>query len=145
MKKLEKTTNIAETVETAAEKPYTFRKLSTSDIFPMLKLLNKIGIKELKENESMKNVLFMFMGGTAKGKVDVNKLGVDIFFELASIITECIPKCESELYSLLSVTSNLAVDDIKAQSPATTLEMIVDFIKKEEFGDFFRAASKLFK
>lgn len=127
-------------------KPYTFRKLETQDIFPMFKLLNKIGIRDLKENEGMKNVLFAFMGGTtAKGKVDVNKIGMDMFFELASLITENIPKCEAELYSLLASVANLKVDDIKKQSPAVTFEMIVDFIKKEEFKDFFSVALKLFK
>lgn len=139
----EKNTNTAEVI--AIEKPYTFRTLSSTDMFLMLKLLNKIGIKELKDNDNMKSLLFMFMGGTVKGKVDVNRLGVDIFFELAAIITEYIPKCEQELYDLLSATSNLTVDDIRGQNPATTFEMIVDFVQKEEFVDFFRAVSKLFK
>ena len=144
-KTLEKTTNIAAEQIQAEEKPYTFRKLQTEDIFPMFKLLNKIGLKDLKDNESMKNVLFMFMGGTATGKVDVEKIGIDMFLELACLITDSIPKCEAELYTLLSKTSNLSVDDIKKQSPAVTFEMIVDFIKKEEFGDFFKVVLKLFK
>ena len=135
--------NEAEIMQT--EKPYVFRKLSTEDIFPMLKLMNKIGFKELKENESLKNVLFMFAGGTVKGKIDPNKLGIDMFLELACVITECIPKCENELYTLLANTSNLSIDEIKTQSPAVTFEMIVDFVKKEEFGDFFKVVSKLFK
>ena len=127
------------------EKPYTFRRLSTEDIFPMFKLMNKIGLKELKENESLKNIMFMFMGGTVKGKIDPNKLGIDIFLELACLITESIPKCENELYTLLANTSNLSLEDIKAQEPAITFEMIIDFVKKEEFADFFKVVSKLFK
>ena len=126
-------------------KPYTFRELSTKDIFPMFKLLNKIGIKELKDNESLKNTIFMFMGGTTNGKIDVQKIGIDIFLEIASLITECIPKCENELYTLLASVAEVSVEDIKTQSPAVTFEMIVDFVKKEEFKDFFKVVSKLFK
>jgi hypothetical protein len=151
-KELEKNTEIMEqetqgmeNVESDIQKPYTFRKLSTEDIFPMLKLMNKIGLRDLKEDDGLKNVLFMFMGGSAKGKVDVEKLGIDMFLELAALITENIPKCETELYTLLSNTSNLSVEDIKEQSPATTMEMIIDFIKKEEFADFFKVVLKLFK
>ena len=151
-KELEKNTEIMEQetqdVENAEQKvlkPYTFRTLSTEDIFPMLKLLNKIGLRDLKENDGLKNVLFMFAGGTANGKVDVNKLGIDMFLEIAAIITESIPKCEAELYTLLSNTSDLSAEDIKTQSPATTMEMIIDFIKKEEFADFFKVVLKLFK
>lgn len=142
-----KKTEIKETAEQIqpTEKPYTFRRLSTQDIFPMFKLLNKIGLNEMKENENLKRIIFMFMGGTVDGKVDVNKIGIDIFLELACLITECLPKAETEIYTLLSTTSDRTIEEIKAQEPAVTFEMILDFIKKEEFGDFFKVVSKLFK
>lgn len=150
MKELEKDTNIAEPetadiVETVSEKPYTFRRLETTDMFMMFKLLNKIGFKDLKDNESLKQTLFMFMGGTANGKIDVEKLGINIFFEAASVLFESIPKAESEIYGLLASVSALKPEDIKKQPPATTFEMIVDFCKKEEFSDFFKVVLKLFK
>lgn len=126
-------------------KPYTLRKLETADVFPMFRLLNKIGFKDLKDNEGLKKALFMFMGGNIKGKVDVNELGMDIFFEVAAVLFDSIPKAETEFYSLLASVAGVKVDDIKKQSPAVTLEMIVDFVKKEEFADFFSVASKLFK
>jgi hypothetical protein len=150
MKELEKNTNnaeqeTAEAVEPAAEKPYTFRKLETTDMFLMFKLLNKVGFKELKDNESLKQTLFLFMGGTANGKIDAEKLGIDIFFEAASVLFEAIPKAENEIYTLLASVAAMKPEDIKKQPPATTFEMIVDFCKKEEFGDFFKAVLKLFK
>jgi hypothetical protein len=153
---LEITTNIAEqetpeavtdqnVAEIVAEKPYTFRRLETTDMFMMFKLLNKIGFKDLKENESLKQTLFLFMGGTANGKIDVNKLGMEIFFEAASVLFEAIPKAENEIYTLLASVASLKPEDIKKQPPATTFEMIVDFCKKEEFSDFFKVVLKLFK
>lgn len=149
---LEKITNIAETgTETEAkqeqqtEKPYSLRRIETTDMFLMFKLLNKIGFKDLKDNEALKQTLFLFSGGSVKGKIDAERLGIDIFFEAASVLFESIPKAENEFYSLLSSVASLKVEDIKAQPPATTFEMIVDFCKKEEFSDFFKAVSKLFK
>jgi hypothetical protein len=146
-KEIEKTTVQAEQPAEIMEdvKPYTFRKLETADIFPMFKLLNKIGFKDLKDNEGLKKTLFMFMGGTTGGKVDVNVLGMDIFFEIAAVICEAIPKAEAEIYGLLASVASVKVEDIKKQSPAVTLEMIVDFCKKEEFKDFFSVVLKLFK
>lgn len=137
-------TDAVETV-LASEKPYTFRKLETQDIFPMFKLLNKIGLKDLKENENLKRIIFMFMGGTAEGKIDVNEIGIDMFLEIACLVTESIPKAETEIYTLLSNTSDRTIEDIKGQSPAVTFEMILDFVQKEEFKDFFKVVSKLFK
>lgn len=146
-KEIEKITNQAEQPAEIMEdvKPYTFRKLGTTDMFLMFKVLNKLGFKEFKDNEGLKKTLFVFMGGTTSGKVDVNKIGMDIFFEVAAIITEALPKAEEEIYNLLSSLSGLKVAEIKNQSPAVTLEMIVDLIKKEEFKDFFSVVLKLFK
>ena len=126
-------------------KPYTFRKLETTDLFLMFRLLNKIGFKDLKDNEGLKKTLFMFMGGTVNGKVDVNAVGMDIFFEVAAIVVDAIPKAETEIYNLLASVSGMKVDAIKKQPPAVTFEMIIDFVKLEDFKDFFSAASKLFK
>ena len=142
-KEIEKITNQVEPTEEV--KPYTFRKLGTTDMFLMFKVLNKLGFKEFKDNEGLKKTLFVFMGGTTAGKVDVNKIGMDIFFEVAAIITEALPKAEEEIYNLLSSLSGIKVADIKNQSPAVTLEMIVDLIKAEEFKDFFSVVLKLFK
>ena len=142
-----KKTEIMETAEQIQpeEKPYTFRKLSTEDIFPMFRLLNKIGLKDMKENDNLKRIIFMFMGGNVEGKVDVNEIGIDMFLEIACLITESIPKAETEIYTLLASTSDRSIEEIKAQSPAVTFEMILDFVKKEEFKDFFKVVSKLFK
>ena len=141
--------NETERMETAnqvqPEKPYKFRRLSTQDIFPMLRLLNKIGLKDLRDNDNIKNIVMLSTSATEKKKIDVNKIGMDVFLEIACLIVDNIPKCEVELYTILSTTSDRTVDEIKAQDMAVTLEMIVDFIRKEEFGDFFKAVLKLFK
>ena len=131
--------------EQTETKPYTFRPLETADLFPMFKLLQKMGFKELKENEGLKKVIFLFMGGNADKKIDVNEIGIDIFFEVAGIVVDAIPKIENELYTLLSSVAGVKPEAIKKQSPAVTFEMIIDFIRKEEFKDFFRVVLKLFK
>ena len=119
MKETSKKSEIMEQPEAVEEvKPYTLRPLETADIFPMFKLLNKMGFKDFKDNEGLKKVIFMFSGGTVKGKVDVNTLGIDIFFEIAAIIADNIPKIETELYTLLSSVASVEVDAIKKQSPA---------------------------
>lgn len=138
--------NETEGMETTNQvKPYTFRRLSTQDIFPMLRLLNKIGLKDLRDNDNIKNIVMLSTSAAGKKKLDVNRIGMDVFLEIACLIVDNIPKCEVELYSLLSQTSDRTVDDIKAQDMAVTFEMIVDFIRKEEFGDFFKVVLKLFK
>ena len=136
----------------AAVKPYTFRLLGAPDIFLMTKIISQIGIKEFKacfESESIKSLIANMMAADKKeGKEDSNivSVGVGVAVELAGVILGNPPKCEADIYQLLSQTSNLTVEEIKAPGNAVMfLEMVIDFIKKEEFPDFIKVVSKLFK
>ena len=129
--------------------PYEFRTLGAEDIFPMFNIINKIGITEIKtfiEGGGMKDVLSAFTAGDDnKDENSVTKLGISVFFELASIILRNLPKCENDVFQLLSSTSNLSVEQVRKLDLATFTEMIIDFVKKEEFKDFIKVVSKLFK
>lgn len=131
------------TVTEVVKKPYTFRRLSTVDLFPMFKVVSKLGLKQFQENGGIKTIISRIASGSKE--INPTELGIDIFLEITFLVIENLPKCENELYALLSQTSDLSVDDIKAQDMSITAEMILDFIRKEEFGDFFKVVSKLFK
>ena len=60
------------------------------------------------------------------------------------IVMENISSCENELYDLLSSVSNLSKEDVKKLTMAEFAEMVIDFIKKPDFADFFKVVSKLF-
>ena len=65
--------------------------------------------------------------------------------EVADVIFKNLPKCESEICRMLSQTSDLTVAQVRRLPLAVFMEMIIDFIKKEEFKDFIKVVSKLFK
>ena len=121
------------------EKVYTFRKLNSTDMFLMFKIIGKIGVKELAsfvDGDFVKNI--------TKNK-DYMASGISIVLETAGIILENLPKCENEVYEMLAKTSNLSVDQVKGLDFATFTEMVIDFIKKEEFKDFIKVVSRSFK
>lgn len=129
-------------------KPYTFRKLNSTDLFPMIKLITKIGIDELTE---------VFEGDTIKGIVEsVTKkeenvagkeiiVGIGVALKLVNKIMEHIPLCENEIYTLLSRVSGMDIEQIKILDLDVFMEMLLDFVMKDEFKDFFRVASKYIK
>ena len=136
----------------AAAKPYTFRLLGAPDIFLMAKIISNIGIKEFKacfESDSI-NSLIQQMAAKDKAENETSEsnivsVGVGVAVEIASVILGNLPKCENDIYQMLSQTSNLTIKEIKAPGNAVMfLEMLVDFIKKEEFRDFIKVVSKLF-
>ena len=135
------------------EKAYEFRKLAAPDIFLLSKIIGKIGINELKTCFEADGISKLAMSMFAKEKEEYKdseasliSVGVSVSLELANTILSNLPKAETEIYQILAQTSNRTVDEIKAPGNAVMFfEMLIDFIGKEEFKDFFKAASRLFK
>lgn len=125
-------------------KKYEFRALCSADIFPVFNILNKIGFKQFKACFNSTDI--KTIANKNKNKEDaIEAVGMNIMFDIAGVILANIQYCENDLYKLLSSVSNLSVEEIKALTMAEFAEMIVDFVKKPEFADFFRVVSKLFK
>ena len=138
----------AEMVASTEAKPYTFRTLSSQDVFPMFKIISLIGVNEFTacfEKDGIKNMLNKLTGGNAEEVEMTSIVGISVMLEIANVIFGNLPKCEEYIYQLLSQTSNLSVVEIKGLDMVVFTEMVIDFIKKDEFKDFFRVASKLFR
>ncbi len=127
-------------------KPYTFRKLSSVDVFPMFKIIGAIGINEFTacfEKDGIKNMIASFTGESGEDMSSI--VGISVILEIANVIIGNLPKCENEIYQILSQTSNLSVSQVKKLDMAVFFEMVIDFIKKEEFKDFIKVVSRLFR
>lgn len=125
-------------------KIYEFRKLNSTDTFLMFKILGKIGVNEFTECLEKDSVKQMF-GLAEKTDNATTIMGMSVMLEIANVILGNLPKCENEIYQLLSNTSNLSVKEVKELDFAVFIEMVIDFVTKEEFADFIRVASRLFK
>lgn len=145
-------------------KPYTFRKLGAPDLFPMIKIISKIGIDELSavlEGNFIQNIISDVQKKNQveqteqveqdveqpekKSNNDLFQIGVGIALKLANKILEHIPSCENEIYMLLGNVSGLSAEGVKALDLDVFLEMIIDFVMKDEFKNFFKVASKYIK
>jgi hypothetical protein len=126
------------------DKVYTFRTLNSTDLFLMFKILGKIGINDFTKSFDKNTVKDMIQ--STKGAKDASTVvGISVMLEMANVIIGNLPKCEVEIYQMLSNTSNLTVEQVKNLDFATFTEMVIDFVKKEEFKDFIKVVSKLFK
>lgn len=129
------------------KKAYTFRKLNSTDIFLMFKIMGKIGITEFAkcfEKDTVKELIANVTGGDTK-KDATTVVGIAVMLEVANVVIGNLPKCEGDIYQMLAQTSDLSVEKIKKLDFATFTEMVIDFIKKEEFKDFIKVVSGLFK
>ncbi len=128
------------------EKTYTLRTLTAGDIFPMLRILSKVGMKEISqcfENEEVRKAI----DNASKGgsEADATGVGMAVVTDMAGLLLEHLPDCKDDIFKFLASVSGLTVSDIDAMSMADFAEMIFAVVYKEEFGDFFTAVAKSFK
>lgn len=119
-------------VEEAIERPYTLRKLKDGDLFPLLKILRKLGLKEFKDT----------LMQVANGK-SLQELGLVIILDIADVIIGNLDKVEDDVYSFYSDISGMSVDEIKEMEFGTLPLMIYDSFSEVKNASFFKVLSKL--
>ena len=124
-------------------KAYALRKLEAKDIAPMASILSKIGLKEVKNCFSPDD-LKAIAGGD--GSIEaVGAVGVSVAFEIAGVILSNYEKCQNDVFSFLASLSGMDIKQIETLPLDTFTEMVIDVVKKEDFKDFMKVVSKLFK
>ena len=120
-------------------KVYTLRALQSDDLFLMLKVINKIGIKEIKKCFESEAVVKAIAAMTDGKKVkDTAAVGMTVMLEIADVLARNLPACRDELYQLLSTLSGMTVEEIAKLPMLTMVDMVMDVIKMQEFADFFQ-------
>lgn len=148
-------TNDAETTETpdttktdaveAPEPSYTLRELQARDVFSMAQIINRIGFREFKkilDSDDVRDAI-----AAAKddedGTVNVEAVGLQVVLDVVGVVMDNLPKAEQEIYSLLSSLSDIPAKEIQTMGMVEFVSMVIDVLKKPEFGDFIKVASKL--
>lgn len=127
------------------EKPYTLRKLCADDIFPLCTVLTKIGLKEIKGCFNV-DTFKKLVGDAEEGiENDIEKIGFDIAMDVVSVVIANMESCKDSLYQFLSGLSGMTKGELAALDIDVFIGMIVDVIKKDEFRNFFKVASKFVK
>ena len=123
------------------------RMLKSTDIFPMVQILNKIGFSEIRDIITPEKLTGLLSDDKdQEDSVDLSTiLGFNLIFEIATIILKNLTKCKDDLYSFLSDVSEKSVKELEDQTPAEFLQLIIDVLKKPVFGDFFKVVSNFIK
>ncbi len=123
------------------EKAYTLRTLNANDLFLMMKIINKIGIKEVKglfASAEMKRIISEAMQDGEVNDAVASNVGMQLMLEIVCLVVEHIPDCQDEIYKFLSSLSGLKVEDIANLDMTDFMDMVMEVLKKQEFKDFFQ-------
>lgn len=136
-----------EEVQEVETPKYILSTPKAPDIFTLASIIGAIGVNKFSSCLQNEEVQKLVKGISKKKTVtndDISMIaGIGVFTEIAQIILVGMPVCEEKVYKLLSDTSNLSLEEVKALDGVTFIEMIVDFFKTNM--DFIKAASKYVK
>lgn len=126
-------------------KPYTLRKLQASELFPILTILRKIGIKNftnLLQEDAVKTLIKKLKNGEEIAESDYTEIG-SIVFSAIDILIAGAEQCENELFKVLSNVSGKTLEEIGKLELDVLIAMIIEVIKTNM--DFLKAVSKFLK
>ena len=125
---------------------YTMRNLQATDIFSVVKILNGIGLKNVKEAIDFEEINKIRKGMTEENTdVISSQVGLNVVMSLATVIIENLPKVENDLYNFIGSVIDVKAKDVAKMDMGEFMDVLITIIQKEEFKDFFKRASKLIK
>lgn len=134
---METTTNI----QAVEPKKIELRKLEAKDIAPVVSILSKIGLKEIKECFNPADLQEL----AKSGEEAATAVGLTVFTELAGVVFANYERCQDDIFRFLASLSGKSKEEIASLPMDSFAEMVIEVIKKEEFKDFFKVVAKLFK
>ena len=125
---------------------YEMRKLQATDLFSVVKILNGIGLKNIKEAINLDEINDLRKGMTEdNADVITSQVGINVIMSIATIILENLPKIEKDLYNFIGSVIDIKPNDVAKMDMGEFMDVLITIIQKEEFKDFFKRASKLIK
>ena len=125
---------------------YEMRNLQATDIFSIVKILNGIRLKNIKEAINIEEINMIRQGMTEDNASAItSQVGVNVVMSIATVILENLPNVESDLYNFIGSVIDMKAKDVAKMDMGDFMDLLITIIQKEEFKDFFKRASKLIK
>ena len=122
------------------------RRLQATDLFGMVKILNRIGLKNFKDvidTDKIKEMRKSINDDNAEQVV--SDIGMNVVMSVLSVILENLPSVETDLYNFIGSIANMKAKDVAKMDIGDFMDLLISIAQKEEFKDFFKRASKLIK
>ena len=127
-------------------KLYTLRDMNADDLFVVLKIINKIGVREVRNCFNSAEVKKAISGNDGGVNEEMTAaIGLHVMMELAGLIIEHLPECKDEIYCFLGSLSGMKAEEVAALPMGTFFDMVMDVLKHPNFNDFFQRVVGLFK
>ena len=122
------------------------RKLQASDIFSMVRIINGIGFKTIKDSINVDEINEIRKGMTDENSdVIASKVGTNVVMSILGTLIENLPKVENDVYEFAGNVAGMKAKDVAKMDAGDFIELLISIFTKDEFKDFFSRASTLIK
>lgn len=130
---------------------FNVRELQARDVAPMVRVMNKIGMREIAQAlspESLRDVVALASdpadGEDAKARAQrIEQVGLSVMLELATIVFANFERAEADLFKLMASVSGMSEQEVSELSLADTMDLLVAIFQSEGFSDFFKRVQAL--
>ena len=127
------------------DKAYTLRNLKADDMFSMMRIINKIGLNDVRECFNSVELKQAISSKEGANDEVVAAVGMQVMFDVATLLVGKLPECKTELYAFLASLSGMKENEIADLPMTDFFNMIMDVFKLESFKDFFQRVAGSFK
>ena len=121
-------------------KEFTFKTLTSDQLFNFCEVLDAIGIDAFADIFSKENL------AEFKDSEDTEKAGIAIGMKILKVLVKNLPKAKNQIHVfLVSCVEDTTVEEIKNLPLPQFMKLIKDFVTNDGMKDFFREAISLFK
>lgn len=122
------------------------RKLQSSDLFRMVRIINGIGFKTIKDSINVDEINKLRKGMTDENADEViSQVGVSVVMSILGVVIENLPKVENDVYEFCGSVAGIKPKDVSKMEMGEFMDLLVAIFKMDGFRDFFSRASKLIR
>lgn len=122
------------------------RKLQSSDLFRMVRIINGIGFKTIKDSINVDEINKLRKGMTDENADEVtSQVGVSVVMSILGVVIENLPKVENDVYEFCGSVAGIKPKDVAKMEMGEFMDLLVAIFKMDGFRDFFSRASKLIR
>ena len=122
------------------------RKLQSSDLFRMVRIINGIGFKTIKDSINVDEINKLRKSMTDENTDEVtSQVGVSVVMSILGVVIENLPKVENDVYEFCGSVAGIKPKDVSKMEMGEFMDLLVAIFKMDGFKDFFSRASKLIR
>ena len=135
--------------EPTEQKPYTLRALCAKDVFPMVKIIRKIGLKDIGKAFDPDEIKAITESVSEEENATVDSIaetvGIAVVLKIVDVILENLEAAEQEIFGFLGGLAGMTADEVGSLPMDVFFEMLMDTFQSKEFVGFMKVVSRFLK